>query len=327
MKGVRFLAALSLFICLQQSAQACSTPGYVPPSNYELVQATPHIVVARSKAMLREQGDRGRYRMEMEVVENLKGTLPSISFTVEGFGGFAGRSDETSFRSARPGSAAACIAFSYRVGELYVLFLQPLSDGALRVDWTPYGRVNEEISSLDSPWLHTVRHYVRVGQYHHAAARQIALAALATGWVESWSNLPKAMQDDVANHFRRSPSNPKDPLASTLKAAFLIPWREGLPPDKARLERINRHLGGLVGRGGADALPIFHTLLDQPNWFAFSVPIKAMAKRHPVVAERLKAVQAEEIDSLRSNPDLLSGGLTAIDHARPSWRTPPSNGS
>ena len=64
---------------------------------------------------------------------------------------FAGRSAGETFEQARPGAfAGACIAYDYRLGGRYLLFLGKRPSAGWRVQGPPFTRVNEEVDGRDS---------------------------------------------------------------------------------------------------------------------------------------------------------------------------------
>ena len=58
----------------------------------------------------------------------------------------------------RPGGrAGSCYANSYRKGAQYLLFLKQTSTGELSVNWAPLSPVNEQLHSVDDPWVVWIR--------------------------------------------------------------------------------------------------------------------------------------------------------------------------
>ena len=195
MSRCRSLATLSAFSSLfvaTPDADACSPgEGWVQPTNYELVRTSSTIVLARAEAIEQregaqcEGGRQGRHpHVRFQPVEAIKGPSPS-SLVLHGHDVFVGRTGELDLLDTRPGAyLGACIAHDYRVGRLYLLFLEQ-HEGGWAVREEPISRVNEEVDGPQSPWVRAVREYLRIGALPNQAARGAALHRLAqsaSGW-------------------------------------------------------------------------------------------------------------------------------------------------
>jgi hypothetical protein len=213
--GSALLAAASL-------SQGCSLhPGYLAPSNYDLVKSTPTIVLA--KAVAADPGDRAKPwerppTVSFDVVAVVKGARPDKAVAVFGDATrYDGPSDPNSFAETRPGSGrGACNAHDYRIGTTYLLFLGGSPDGPHgMVGGPPYTRINEEASE-GSPWLAAVRHYVRIAALNNAAAERKALLALqAQAKAQAGDpRYPPALDADIENHFQAP--NPRMSYAELL---------------------------------------------------------------------------------------------------------------
>ncbi|MEO8502545.1 MAG: hypothetical protein ABI609_01480 [Acidobacteriota bacterium] len=193
----RIGAGLAALLCAASpgSVAACSlSGGALLPTNYELVQETETIVLARATDELAlPDGSAGT---RFTVVETLRGRYPGTAITLQGGPPFAGASPENDFSNARPGAySGACTAFDYRIGGLYVLFLDH-SSGRWDLRRDAFSRINEEVARINSPWVMAVRAYAKVADMGSYERRKAALLRLER-------NGDAALAADIARHFAR----------------------------------------------------------------------------------------------------------------------------
>jgi len=182
------------------------------PTNYEMVREAQVIVLARAVARARS-ADEERHpwgtTIRFEVEEVLKGDFRPSSVTLDGSLQFAGRGSEDDFSQARPGAyAGSCLAYDYRLNHSYVLFLgwNDLND-EWSVTGMAFSRANEEVDP-DSPWLKTVRHYLRVAALRDYDKEKAALRELRSE--AAAGTQPRALVADIDRHFQ-TPSVAKSP--------------------------------------------------------------------------------------------------------------------
>lgn len=190
-RRILVLLASALGLALPVPSQACSLgPGYLQPSNFDLVCTVQAIVIARATAFV------GDMQVAFDVEKVLKGTVAEKSLTFMGNSSWRGASDPASFTYARPGaSAGACIAMDYKLKSRFLLFLT--EDGKERqVAFIPFARVNEEISGLDAPWTRAVQEYIKISAFPTVEEQKKALRELA----QKETDIP-GLKADIAAHF------------------------------------------------------------------------------------------------------------------------------
>jgi hypothetical protein len=223
---------------LAAPAQGCSTiRGAEKPTNYELVRdaaANGAVVLARAVEFVRRspapEERWGTVRFSVEEV--LAGDVRASTLEEEGNLVFAGRSAAGDFSKPRSGAyAGACNAEDYRLDHHYLLFLMSLH-GRWRVGGIAFSRINEEVDLPDSPWLQTVRHYLRVAALHDydrekAALRRLRARAAAGADPRTF---PAALVGDVDRHFA-TPTPAKS-------ARDLLDLYQRAPDDEVRLQAL-----------------------------------------------------------------------------------------
>ena len=120
--AVALLTALFISGGSHEEARRCSlAPGYLMPSNYELVRDTPVIALGTVRRITS-----GRERsVVIDITEVLKGGIPTKTIEVEGGGPYLGPSKLNDFSSARPGAyTGGCLAYDYKRGTSFLLFLR-----------------------------------------------------------------------------------------------------------------------------------------------------------------------------------------------------------
>jgi hypothetical protein len=146
------------------AALGCSpAQGYVRPSNYELVQIADVIVVATPIGVRdTEKEAYFDHKVVFRVVQTLKG---EVEGEIEVVGLTLGRtrpSDAHEILSAHPEAyMGACNRRTMAKGAAYVLFLSKTAAGYTPLGY-PFSRVNEDYAGEDSPWVRTVRTYLRL---------------------------------------------------------------------------------------------------------------------------------------------------------------------
>ncbi len=210
--------AVLLPLAAGSPVRACSVIEQAPnPTNYERVRESPVIVLAKSVAAERDADEERNLwgsSIRFEVEEVLKGDFRPTILTLHGHLDFAGRGPEDDFSRARPGAyAGSCRAFDYRLQHHYLLFLEKSElDDRWSVGGPAFSRSNEEVDVPDSPWLTTVRLYLRVaalGDYdkEKAALRDLRAKAAAGTTPKAF---PKGLIGDIDRHFA-TPSLAKSP--------------------------------------------------------------------------------------------------------------------
>ena len=156
------MPTLTLVLSLQ--AYPCTRIGRV--SSIEMVQHADVIVrvVAEKYDVLPKNPSVGNgfissSTVHFHVVEVIRGD-PRTDLTLPGY-----LSDNDDFNDrplpynfVRPGGRHGnCFANTYRSGAQFLLLLQKNQSGELSMNWYPLGPVNEQLHSVDDPWLLWVR--------------------------------------------------------------------------------------------------------------------------------------------------------------------------
>jgi len=196
---MRFRASLIAALCwliLPAPVPACSLgPSYLQRSNFELVRDTGAIALARSLRLEKRQD--GHSQIVFEVVKTIKGSVAEKTLSVTGNTNWRGASDPADFSTCRPGAGTGgCIAYDYRLGRLFLLFLEKHEEG-WEVWMSPFSRVNEEVEGEDAPWTRAVIQYLRIAELGTAGGQKEALRALMV----REHGVP-GLSADVERHFR-----------------------------------------------------------------------------------------------------------------------------
>lgn len=234
-------AALLGFAGSASPAPACSVrPDYVRPTNYELVQLADAIVIAAA-------GDpASQDRLTFSVAEPLKGSAPdrlplrrAVLRPV-----LPSNLDDLS-SSHREGHAGPCNRMSFAKGASYVLFLARSADGQWMQLQYPFSRINEDYAGEATPWMRSVRRYVRL-QKRLAPMQQLeALERMvATGRDDRGEELRLAEIEDIRDHL--SSLSPYKPTAYLLQAYAAASSgrapKHGMRPRTADLEQSRAQL-------------------------------------------------------------------------------------
>jgi len=201
LRWILWIYALSLW---SVNSMACTLPtGYIAPSNYDLVKSTEAIVIAQPTSFRRgaqnEYGGEFRFR----VIRTLKGTLSNAELLVGGTDLYSGKSDEHNFASPRPGAfTAECFAYDYRVRKLFVLFLKRTDSGWI-VSGPPLTRINEEVDSVESPWVIAIEHYLKISSLKNYETEKVELKRLQEVALKNLDTplYPLGLAQDIQRHF------------------------------------------------------------------------------------------------------------------------------
>lgn len=167
----RMIAIVPISMALAVPASPCTVSSRLSPG--ELVRNAEVIVRVRVTGLAAPGpprmfgGEEGR-RVQFQVLETLKGTLPSssLSFTGELEDHGDPNDADVPYNFVRPGGRRGnCYALGYRQGTEYLLMLRrparPRADGSageLTPYWAPLSPVNEQLGrGEDDPWLAWVR--------------------------------------------------------------------------------------------------------------------------------------------------------------------------
>ncbi len=175
-RWVRAIWAAALLVLGAPTATlACSpAPGYVRPSNFELVQIADTIVVAQAIGA-KDEGKEDFFgrKVVFRVVQTLKGEAVG---DIEVAGLALGRtrpSDPRDILSPHPEAyMGACNRVTMAKGGTYVLFLEKRGKGYAPLGH-PFSRVDEDYAGEASPWMRLIRTYLRL-QTSEAPMAQVA---------------------------------------------------------------------------------------------------------------------------------------------------------
>ncbi len=240
-KGLRSLTAMAALVVGASAwtpAAACSViPEFVRPSNFELVQISDAIVIARVSAV--RPGEDLKI-ITFDVEDRVKGEAP-VQVELEGALGKPSPSDQNNIGSSHPeGHAGPCNRMTFRKGGRYLLFLEKDEGTKLRQAGYPFSRINEDYAGEETVWMRTVRRYVRL-QSTAAPIEQIAslerLADSRRGL--AGEALQSAEIEDIRDHLGSlSPYKPTPYLLAALSGLEkgLMP-RRGVRPRSADREQ------------------------------------------------------------------------------------------
>ncbi len=232
------LPAALIGMAFAAPALACSvTPGYIRPSNFELVQIADAIVVATPEGPAGAGRENG---LTFRVVTAIKGTPPArVTLGMANLGRTT-PSDLADLSGSHPeGYAGPCNRTSFARGGRYLLFLEQAADGTWYQAGYPFSRVNEDYAGEDNVWMRAVRRYLLL-QRDLAPMEQIAaLTRMAeTGRDRDGGTLAAAERADISEHL--SAISPWKPTAWLLELHARLERGEPLPfgsrPDAANGE-------------------------------------------------------------------------------------------
>ncbi len=242
-------------------AWGCSlVDGALLPTNFELVQTSDAIVLAQATEETR-RGSGSFTGVRFTIVEMLRGSYPEKVLALAGGLPFAGASPEDDFSRARPGAfAGSCTAFDYRIGHLYVLFLER-HDAKWDLHRVAFSRVNEEVASADSPWVSAVREYSRIADLGDYERRKQALIALS-------HRASPPLARDIERHFAT-------PTAAKSVADLLALYRAAKNKDT---HVARAALFGLSSHDDPATAAVMHELLAGEPPASYESPLCAWAE-------------------------------------------------
>jgi len=179
-------------------------PGFLWPSNYELVKLTGDIMLVRAAAM---EGKEAHGPITFDVLEVLKGDYTEKQFREHGYiGNYGGASPTGDFSRARPGTYAGMgQADDYKIGAAYLLFLRRMPDEPekLTICSYPLSRTQEEVTGPGDPWVTAVRHYLNIAALGDYAKEKAALKNLRaqTAAGRDPDRFPPGLVVDIDRHF------------------------------------------------------------------------------------------------------------------------------
>ncbi len=150
-------------LVLSIDASACSvSDDYYKPSNFELVQESDAIVIARAAREEKGRGD--NTDVIFHVTASLKG-LPTSEVRETWAGlGETETSDPGELQNAHPEAyGGPCTRRTFERDSEYVLFLRQADDGTYHVSSFPFARVSEDFLGMDSLWMKTIQYYLGSG--------------------------------------------------------------------------------------------------------------------------------------------------------------------
>jgi HEAT repeat protein len=250
------LLAAALGLAFPAPMPACSLgPGYLQPSNFELVRDTEAIVLAKASGVVREDGRVRRF--VFDVLQVLKGPVVDKTLTLDGTDAWRGASDPADFSTCRPGAGTGgCIALDYKLDSQFLLFL--IRDGKTwDVRMVPFARVNEEVSGPEAPWVEGVRRYLKISALDGVDARKAALRVTAA---EKEKAVP-GLASDIDRHFLQPHgSKPFDDLLRLYQQA----------PDESGREQV---LWAFAHGKHPQAARLFRDLVESGQWLRVTGPV------------------------------------------------------
>ena len=179
-------------------ARACSPePAYVRPSNFELVQLTPVIVVGTA---VREMGNSDSGGVEFRIESVLKGKAPKTVLLQWTRFGEVPPSDSSTLPAPHPHAMhGSCNRNTFRRGGRYLLFLEQ-SNGRWHAPHYPFSRVNEDYAGEDDAWTRAVWRYLRLQARTPDEAIGALNRMLETGIDPSVGPLSKPELADIKAH-------------------------------------------------------------------------------------------------------------------------------
>jgi hypothetical protein len=199
------------------AAGACSPqPGYVRPSNFELVQLTPVIAIGTA---VREMGNSSLPGVEFKIESSLKGEAPQTIVLPAARFGDVPPSNSAMLPEPHPHAMhGMCNRITYHAGGRYLLFLDRSVEGSWHEPFYPFSRVNEDYAGEDDAWTRAVRRYLRLQTRKPGEALKALNRMVETGVDPAVGPLSKSELADIKAHL----SLPS-PFKST--AYLLEMWR------------------------------------------------------------------------------------------------------
>lgn len=201
---VRAAALAVIALLAPAAANACSTvPGYVRPSNFELVQGAEAIVIA-TPVRDRIAGDDAVFgeSVTFKIQESLKGDLSGEVEVARLQIGPTQPSDPDNIAWSHPeGHAGPCNRVTVSKDATYILFLDRFR-GQYHPGGGPFSRVVEDYAGEDALWTRTVRTYLALQRTDPPMAQIEKLAAMRAEILAKPAPTPheKALADDIQAH-------------------------------------------------------------------------------------------------------------------------------
>ncbi|AAK22785.1 hypothetical protein EIB18_04300 [Caulobacter vibrioides] len=222
--------AATLALGVPVAALGCSpVQGYVRPSNFELVQIADAIVVAEAIGV-RNASDEDFFKRKVvfRVAQPLKGEAGNEIEVSSLSVGKTQPSDPDEILEPHPEAyRGACNRITVAKGGTYVLFLRKVEDSYASLGY-PFSRINEDYAGEASPWMLTIRTYLRLQNSEQPMAQLATLermqAELLAKTTPTRGEQAQAM--DIAMHLG-APS-PWKPTAYLLAAYDDV--KAGRPP-------------------------------------------------------------------------------------------------
>jgi len=245
-------------------SRACSVgPGFLRPSNYELVAETDAILLVEAASF-----HRGTGTFTFRVLEVLKGRFPASTLVESGTGSYQGRGDEKDFGAARPGAyTGACTAHDYQVGKKFVVFVNQTADG-WSISGPPFSRINEEVGGSRSPWAIAVRHYVRISSLDNDETEKARLRKLQAKARSGQDPVtyPAGLVEDIEKHFgSASPAKSYEDLLALYTAGS----------EETR----NQVLWAFAWGKHPEAAPLFTDLVRSGQWVEHTLAVSTYVER------------------------------------------------
>lgn len=212
-------------------ALACSTvPGYVRPSNFELVQIADTIIIAQAIGERSKDGaEWSDGRVRFRVQETLKGE-PDREIEVSRLGlGRTRPSDPNNITFSHPeGHAGPCNRVTVSKGAAYILFLDRRGNDYVPLGY-PFSRVVEDYAGEEAIWTRAVRVYLELQKTHAPMAQVERLEAMRAAIISN----PRRTQYDAA-------------VAADIQSHLgsLSPWK----PTEFLLRAYEDHMAGRPSR-------------------------------------------------------------------------------
>lgn len=244
---LRCFGGLALLLAWRVAA-ACDVTPHDRMTNFELVERTPNIVVAKVVDE-RPRGD--GVEIELSVTQVVRGATVRVgdhAWIAAVAGSYFGPTTKGDFRTARPGARKIndCIVHDFRLGAHYLLFSARFTNTWHRLPHdAPYARIAEEIEPDNDPWPAAVMTYAGIAALPRREARDAAIDALiALGTNADADDTARAIASDLVAH-RDTPTRYK-------RTEELIALYERLDPTQR-----DAVLPVLATMGAPAALPIF----------------------------------------------------------------------
>jgi len=223
----KLLLTLVLMAFAPVQAFACSpNPGYVRPSNFELIQLADAIVIARTTGREYTEKTESGYEYSVvpaSLVKTLKGSDVPAELKLTMNLGETTPSDPDELLAPHPEAMMGpCNRYSVAPATDYVIFLQQDSERGWQIfNWFPFTRIVEDYHGDESPWMKAIRYYLEVQSGHDPMGQLAALERRYNDILENDTATPyeKALALDIANHLMsRSPYKPTEYLIASYKA-------------------------------------------------------------------------------------------------------------